>query len=112
MALISDIFALPCPRAMFLLLAALASKFHLLSYGQAPILVFIGAEKVPIRRDKIAVLVSLGVVVGVLAVTMGWASGPQRAARKKGSCPRRDLSARCVLSGDVMPGRDKCPSLL
>lgn len=70
--LTSNIFAILGLRAMFFLLAAVAAKFHLLSYGLAVILVFIGAKMLLIDVYKIPVLVSLGVVVGVLAITMVW----------------------------------------
>jgi tellurite resistance protein TerC len=68
--LTSNIFAILGLRAMYFLLAAMASKFHLLSYGLALVLVFIGAKMMLIDLFKIPVLVSLGVVVGILAITM------------------------------------------
>jgi tellurite resistance protein TerC len=68
--LTSNIFAILGLRAMYFLLAALASKFHLLSYGLAVILVFIGTKMLLIDVYKIPVFVSLGVVVGILAITM------------------------------------------
>ena len=70
--LTSNIFAILGLRAMYFLLAAVASKFHLLSYGLAVILVFIGTKMLLIDVIKIPVLLSLGVVVGILAVTMVW----------------------------------------
>jgi tellurite resistance protein TerC len=57
---------------MYFLLAAMAAKFHLLSYGLAVVLVFIGTKMMLIDLYKIPVLVSLGVVVGILAITMIW----------------------------------------
>jgi tellurite resistance protein TerC len=47
-----------------------AAKFHLLSYGLAVILVFIGTKMMLIDLFKIPVAVSLAAVVGILAVTM------------------------------------------
>ena len=70
--LTSNIFAILGLRAMYFLLAAMASKFHLLSYGLAVVLVFIGTKMLLIDVFKIPVLVSLGVVVSVLAITMVW----------------------------------------
>jgi tellurite resistance protein TerC len=70
--LTSNIFAILGLRAMYFLLAATAAKFHLLSYGLAVILVFIGTKMLLIDVYKIPVLVSLGVVVAILAVTMVW----------------------------------------
>jgi len=70
--LTSNIFAILGLRAMYFLLAAMASKFHLLSYGLAVVLVFIGTKMMLIDVFKIPVWVSLGVVVAVLAITMVW----------------------------------------
>ena len=70
--LTSNIFAILGLRAMFFLLQAMAAKFHLLSYGLAVILVFIGTKMLLIDIYKIPVLVSLGVVMGILAITMVW----------------------------------------
>ncbi len=68
--LTSNVFAILGLRAMFFLLQAVAAKFHLLNYGLAVILVFIGAKMVLIDVYKIPVALSLAVVVGILAVTM------------------------------------------
>lgn len=68
--LTSNIFAILGLRAMYFLLAAVAAKFHLLSYGLAIILTFIGVKMLLIDVYKIPVLVSLGVVVAILAITM------------------------------------------
>ena len=68
--LTSNVFAILGLRAMFFLLQAVAAKFHLLNYGLAVILVFIGTKMVLIGVYKIPVVVSLGAVVGILAITM------------------------------------------
>jgi tellurite resistance protein TerC len=68
--LTSNVFAILGLRAMFFLLQAVAAKFHLLNYGLAIILVFIGTKMVLIDIYKIPVVVSLAVVVGILALTM------------------------------------------
>jgi tellurite resistance protein TerC len=70
--LTSNIFAILGLRAMYFLLAAVAAKFHLLSYGLAVVLVFIGTKMLLIDVIKIPVLISLGVVVSILAITMIW----------------------------------------
>ncbi|MDP3887867.1 TerC family protein [Hydrogenophaga sp.] len=72
--LTSNVFAILGLRAMFFLLQAAASRFHLLNYGLAVILVFIGSKMVLIDIFKIPVAVSLGVVVGILAITMVWSA--------------------------------------
>lgn len=66
----SNVFAILGLRAMYFLLAAMAAKFHLLSYGLAVVLAFIGTKMMLIDVIKIPVLVSLGVVILILAVTM------------------------------------------
>jgi tellurite resistance protein TerC len=58
---------------MYVLLQAVAAKFHLLSYGLAVILAFIGTKMILIDVVKIPVMASLGVVVAILALTM-WLS--------------------------------------
>jgi len=68
--LTSNVFAILGLRAMYFLLAAVASKFHLLNYGLAVILVFIGIKMCLIDVFKIPVAISLGVVVAILAITM------------------------------------------
>ncbi|TAG27886.1 MAG: TerC family protein [Burkholderiales bacterium] len=70
--LTSNVFAILGLRAMYFLLAAVANKFHLLTYGLAVILVFIGTKMMLIDIFKIPVVISLLVVVGVLAITMIW----------------------------------------
>ena len=68
--LTSNVFAILGLRAMYFLLAAVADKFHLLNYGLAVILVFIGTKMCLIDIYKIPVAISLGVVIGILAITM------------------------------------------
>jgi tellurite resistance protein TerC len=68
--LTSNVFAILGLRAMFFLLQAVAAKFHLLNYGLAVILVFIGTKMVLIDVYKIPVAMSLAGVVAILAVTM------------------------------------------
>ncbi|HEX5738193.1 MAG TPA: hypothetical protein VFY22_06755, partial [Hydrogenophaga sp.] len=72
--LTSNVFAILGLRAMFFLLQAAASRFHLLNYGLAVILVFIGTKMMIIDFYKIPVAISLGVVLGILAITMVWSS--------------------------------------
>jgi tellurite resistance protein TerC len=71
--LTSNVFAILGLRAMYFLLAAVAEKFHLLNYGLAVILVFIGTKMCLIDIYKIPVTWSLGFVVVTLAATM-WLS--------------------------------------
>jgi tellurite resistance protein TerC len=85
--LTSNVFAILGLRAMYFLLAAVATKFHLLSYGLSVVLVFIGTKMMLIDIFKIPVGISLGVVVAILAVTM-WLSvrtAPKLAGADSGS---------------------------
>ncbi|MDH0865506.1 TerC family protein [Mitsuaria sp. GD03876] len=86
----SNIFAILGLRAMYFLLAAMASKFHLLSYGLAVVLVFIGAKMMLIDVIKIPVLLSLGVVVAILAITMVWSlkTAPKLPERRSDEPPK------------------------
>ena len=68
--LTSNVFAILGLRAMYFLLANMHERFHLLSYGLAIILVFIGAKMLLIDIYKIPVVVSLGFTAVTLVVTM------------------------------------------
>ncbi len=68
--LTSNVFAVLGLRAMFFLLAGMADRFHLLPYGLAVILAFIGTKMLLIDIFKIPVPVSLGVVAAILVVTV------------------------------------------
>ena len=89
--LTSNIFAILGLRAMYFLLAAVATKFHLLSYGLAVILVFIGTKMLLIDLVKIPVAISLGVVVAILAITMlaSVKTAPRLAASGRGESVER-----------------------
>lgn len=66
----SNIFAILGLRALYFLLADMASRFHLLKFGLALVLVFIGTKMLIVEWFKIPVAVSLGVVVAVLGTSM------------------------------------------
>ena len=68
--LTSNVFAILGLRAMYFLLANMHERFHLLSYGLAIILVFIGLKMLLIDVYKIPVVYSLGFTAVTLAVTM------------------------------------------
>ncbi len=81
--LTSNVFAILGLRAMYFMLQAAAGKFHLLNYGLALILVFIGTKMVIIDFYKIPVVLSLAVVLGILAVTMIWSVRTAPAAKRR-----------------------------
>ncbi|MGB7816564.1 MAG: TerC family protein [Methylotenera sp.] len=66
----SNIFAILGLRALYFLLADMADRFHLLKYGLAVILIFVGSKMLIVDWFKIPVAVSLGVVVAVLGTSM------------------------------------------
>jgi tellurite resistance protein TerC len=68
--LTSNVFAILGLRALYFLLANMHERFHLLSYGLAIVLVFIGTKMLLIDVYKIPVAWSLGVTVTVLTLTM------------------------------------------
>jgi tellurite resistance protein TerC len=68
--LTSNVFAILGLRAMYFLLAGMHERFHLLSYGLAIVLVFIGTKMLLIDLYKIPIAWSLGFTVLTLAVTM------------------------------------------
>jgi tellurite resistance protein TerC len=68
--LTSNVFAILGLRAMYFLLAGMHERFHLLSYGLAIVLVFIGTKMLLLDIYKIPVSWSLGFTVAVLVLTM------------------------------------------
>ena len=68
--LTSNVFAVLGLRALYFLLADMADRFHLLVYGLAFVLVFIGTKMLIVDFLKIPVTVSLGVVAATLALSM------------------------------------------
>jgi tellurite resistance protein TerC len=66
----SNIFAVMGLRSLFFLLASVVTKFHLLKYGLAVILTFVGAKMLLEHWIHIPILLSLGVVVVVLAASI------------------------------------------
>lgn len=66
----SNIFAILGLRAMVFLLVDMAQRFHLLKYGLAAILIFIGAKMLLLDLYKIPVGIALGVVGLILAAAV------------------------------------------
>ena len=66
----SNIFAVLGLRALYFVLADMAGRFHLLSYGLAVILMFIGVKMLIIDYYKIPVFLALGVVIGLLCASI------------------------------------------
>jgi len=68
--LTSNVFAVLGLRAMFFLLQGMADRFHLLPYGLAMVLVFIGAKMLLVDVYKIPVLAALAVVAVIIGATV------------------------------------------
>jgi tellurite resistance protein TerC len=66
----ANIFAILGLRALYFLLADLADRFHLLAYGLAVVLGFIGLKMLMIDFYKIPIAIALGVTVSVIAISM------------------------------------------
>ena len=66
----SNIFAILGLRALYFLLADMADRFHLLSYGLAIVLMFVGIKMLIVEFYKIPVFLSLGIVASILAVAV------------------------------------------
>jgi tellurite resistance protein TerC len=66
----SNIFAILGLRALYFLLAGLMHKFHYLSYGLGLVLVFVGGKMLVERWYEIPVQISLGIVLGLLTVSI------------------------------------------
>ena len=68
--LTANIFAILGLRALYFLLADMASRFHLLAYGLALVLVFIGGKMLLIDFYKIPIGVALLVTAGLIAASV------------------------------------------
>lgn len=66
----SNIFAILGLRALYFLLADMAERFHLLKFGLAVVLIFVGTKMLIVDWFKIPVAVSLGVVVAVIGTSI------------------------------------------
>lgn len=66
----SNVFAILGLRALYFLLADVMDKFQYLKYGLAAVLTFVGTKMVIVDFYKIPIGVSLGVVAGILAISI------------------------------------------
>lgn len=66
----SNIFAILGLRALYFLLADMASRFHLLKYGLALVLVFVGSKMLVAHWYHIPVSLALGVVALTIGVSI------------------------------------------
>jgi tellurite resistance protein TerC len=66
----SNIFAVLGLRSLYFLLAAVVDRFHLLKYGLAVILTLVGVKMLIERYVQIGIATSLGVILGILALSV------------------------------------------
>ncbi|MET0852808.1 MAG: TerC family protein [Candidatus Rokuibacteriota bacterium] len=69
----SNVFAILGLRSMYFMLGGAVERFHLLRYGLAVVLVFVGVKMVALDTwygGKFPIGLSLGIIAGVLAVTV------------------------------------------
>jgi tellurite resistance protein TerC len=66
----SNIFAVLGLRSLYFLLAAVVDRFHLLKYGLALILSFVGFKMLSERFIEIDIALSLSIILGVLALSI------------------------------------------
>jgi tellurite resistance protein TerC len=68
--LTANIFAILGLRALYFLLADLADRFHLLAYGLALVLVFIGTKMLLLDVYKLPIGIALGITAGIIATSI------------------------------------------
>jgi len=66
----SNIFAIIGLRSLYFLLSGMAGKFPYLKYGISVILFFVGAKMLLSHMVKVPISVSLGIIVGILALSI------------------------------------------
>jgi len=85
----SNVFAILGLRALYFLLANVMDKFQYLKFGLSAVLVFIGVKMVIVDFYKIPIGISLGVVAGILTISI---LASLWKARKEGKESDRELS--------------------
>ena len=78
----SNIFAILGLRSLYFMLAGVMDRFHLLKYGLAAVLIFVGLKMAWLNEamgGKFPIGLSLGIIGGILAVaiTASWAIPPK-----------------------------------
>lgn len=69
----SNIFAIMGLRSMYFMLAGVIDKFHLLKYGLAVVLIFVGLKMVwlnPMYNGHFPILWSLGIILGTILLSI------------------------------------------
>lgn len=82
----SNVFAILGLRALYFLLANIVNRFHLLKYGLALVLIFVGLKMVWLNNafdGKFPITWSLGIIVGIIAISviLSWKYPKKETAR-------------------------------
>ena len=67
----SNIFAILGLRALYFVLAGAITKFRYLRPGLSVILIFVGVKMLAVHYYKLPIVLSLGIICGILAVAIG-----------------------------------------
>lgn len=85
----SNVFAILGLRSLYFVLSGAMNRFHYLKPGLAAVLVFVGLKMVLADVYRVPVLVSLGVVAGILAIAIlaSWLRTRRLARTAEGNSP-------------------------
>jgi tellurite resistance protein TerC len=91
----ANIFAILGLRALYFLLADMKERFHLLTYGLAFVLVFVGTKMLVVDFLKIPAFVSLGIVVTILTASVVLSLRlPVKVVQEENSLPTEEKSGK------------------
>jgi len=93
----SNIFAILGLRSLFFLLAAVITRFVYLKVGLSLVLMFVGAKMLVVDVYKLPITVSLGIISGILALSMvaSFLRRDRRPAPRSGGPVPRPKGNRC-----------------
>ena len=105
----SNIFAILGLRSLYFLLASVVHKFHLLKYGLAFILTYIGVKMLISGWVHVPIALSLGIVLTALAVSIGasliWPASAMEVPPGESEGKTGSIFGRLPSSGGDEPGR-------
>ena len=109
----SNIFAILGLRAMYFLLAGMIGKFHYLKTGLGLVLAFVGVKMLIAGVIHVPVLLSLGVVAGILSLSIAVSllfPPIQGSHRASSGYPQQDSAAKISEGAGIQP-LDREPSV-
>jgi tellurite resistance protein TerC len=91
----SNIFAILALRSLYFALAGLVERFHLLHYGLAIILAFVGVKLILAHHWKISTGISLGIIASALSISviLSFLIKPKRLINGQGISEPKDLAS-------------------